>query len=217
MIPHVLSTMTLRDVKAFVMQVGKNPRVHPNGFIQLDIENVEDGWHESHKEGHSGANLRLHIWNPPGIVLPRQDSVHEIHDHVFEMKSTILRGTLRQQLYEFKIGSLEHDFTTHQLYRAVYSKNSDSRLEPLGVYGVIEQWMTQVVREGDCYTQPASTFHDTETPGSLVVTVMEKTAIKAKQAHVLVPKDTEPDNDFDRASAVQPELLWEAIARSLTP
>lgn len=192
---------------------GGNPRIHPNGFIQLDLEPVPASWHASHQQGHSGAARRLHIWNPPGVKLPRQDTVHEIHDHVFDMRSTVVKGELWQRRYAFEIGGL--NVPTHQLHRAVYAKNSDSRLEALNVFGVVKLVERHTVYDGDSYTQPAGTFHDTECALGLVVTVMEKTAIVASQAHVLIPKDVEPDNEFDRASAAPAELLWEAIEVSL--
>lgn len=192
---------------------GGNPRIHPNGFIQLDLEPVADSWHASHQQGHSGAARRLHIWNPPGVKLPRQDTVHEIHDHVFDMRSTVVKGQLWQRRFAFEVGGAKAP--THELYRAVYAKNSDSRLEALGVLGIVRPIERYAVDEDSSYTQAAGTFHDTETPLGLVVTVMEKTAVVFQQAHVLVPTYTEPDNEFDRASAASPELLWEAIEVSL--
>lgn len=201
------------EVDAVYQQQGGNPRIHPNGFIQLDLEDVPASWAASHQKGHSGAARRLHIWNPPDIELPRQDTVHEIHDHVFAMNSTVVKGVLWQRRYEFNVGGM--NTPTHQLYRAVYAKNSDSRLEALGVYGIPKLVERYAVEQGSNYTQPSSTFHDTETPMGLVVTVMTKTAIEAQQAHVLIPRNMEPDNEFDRASAAEPEYLWNAIKVSL--
>src|SRR5687768_2884644 len=96
----------LREVVGGIKDAGGgNPRVHPNGFIQLDLEDVPESWHASHKQGHSGAARRMHIWNPPGVELPHQQTVNEIHDHVFDMKSNVVRGVLVQRLYEFKVGA----------------------------------------------------------------------------------------------------------------
>lgn len=197
---------------------GGNIRVHPNGFIQLDLEPVEESWHKSHKRGHSGASRRLHIWNPPGIELPHQKTVNEIHDHVFDMRSTLIRGRLIQKLYWFVIGAAEE--ATHELYRAVYAKNSDSRLEATGILGVIKLAQAYPIFADDGYTgfynQQAFTFHDSDPGNGLVVTVMEKTKIHDGDASVLCPIETPPDNSFDRASAAPTEELWEAVFRSLT-
>src|SRR3546814_5268128 len=63
------------DLKA-VRERGGRPRVHGNGFIQLDL--TERG--------------RLHIWGDPRI--PRQKTATPIHDHVFGFESTVVVGRL---------------------------------------------------------------------------------------------------------------------------
>lgn len=213
--PQPIHLATLRhEVKQILLAGGGNPRVHPNGFIQLDIGPVEESWHKSHKKGHSGASRRLHIWNPPGIELPHQETVNEIHDHVFDMKSTVVKGLLVQCLYDF-MDATEESGKTHELYRAVYSKSSDSRLEPTGRIGWLHLREQFGVRAGFTYTQRAFTFHDTQTPEGLVVTVMEKMVVRDGDAHVLCPIGVPPDNSYDRAAAAPVELLHEAIEASL--
>lgn len=191
---------------------GGNPRVHPNGFIQLDLEDVADSWNASHKRGHSGANRRMHIWNPPGIILPHQGTVNEIHDHVFDMESTVVKGVLEQRLYTMTIGG----FTApdHELYRAVYSGKSDSRLESTGVKGYLVHRESYPIKAGETYTQRAFTFHDSFAEG-LVVTIMTKKHIHDGDASVIVPVGTVPDNSYDRAGAMPTEDIWNAIFRSL--
>lgn len=195
---------------------GKNPRVHPNGFIQLDIAPTEDGWDESKKRGHSGASRRLHIWNPPGVELVRQQTKNEIHDHVFDMRSTVVKGRLMQTLYQFYPAIPDElRMPTHEKYVAVYDKTSSSRLASTGEMGFLdaEQWYW--VESGQTYVQPAFTLHDT-TPDGLVVTVMEKTAIHEGDATVICTVDSPPDNDFDRAKAMDEKKLWYAINKSLS-
>lgn len=206
--------MKLADLRALVEEHGKNPRVHPNGFIQLDIAPTEDGWHESHKRGHSGAERRLHIWNPPGIELPHQDTTNEIHDHVFDMHSEIIKGILWQVRYSLEVGGASGP-DSHELYRAVYDKSSSSRLESTGVTGRLNKIGNYSVEAGLSYSQPAFTFHDTDTPRGLVVTVMEKTQIHDGDAHVLCRIGEPPDNSFDRASAMPAWDIWKAIWASL--
>lgn len=202
-------------------ELGNQPRVHPNGFIQLDLEPVEATWEK--KRGHSGANRRLHIWNPPGIALPHQGTVNEIHDHVFDMRSTVVKGNLRQQLYCFIVGR-DGKLTPargqgwhgkYELYRAVYDQKSSSRLEPTGVTGIVECYHEFTIYEGESYTQPAFTFHDSDPGDNCVVTIMEKERIHVGDASVLCPVDTPPDNSFDRATAADIALLWSAIEGSL--
>ena len=189
-----------------------NIRVHPNSFIQVDLDPAEDSWHESHKQGHSGAMRRLHIWNPDAHDLPRQKTVNEIHDHVFDMHSTVIKGTLTQKLYWFVVGGI--DQASHELYRAVYNKSSDSRLEALGIKGVLRRFDSFNIHMTQTYTQPAFTLHDSE-PIGCTVTVMEKTDVHEGEASVLCPIGSPPDNSFDRASAADPDYLWQAVEASL--
>lgn len=209
---------TLEYVRNMVAEIrhqgAGNIRVHPNGFIQLDLMPTDATWHASHKEGHSGANLRLHIWNPPAHPLPRQDTVNEVHDHVFDMLSHVIVGELTQRLYCFVIG-LEPKEWTHELYRAVYTKSRDSRLEPTGFSGKLDVWEEFSILAGEEYEQPAFTLHDSDPEDNCVVTVMEKTEIHNGMAHVVCPIGVEPDNSFDRATAASHEYLWGAVTAAL--
>ncbi len=211
--------IVLRDLRDEVTSVfareGGNPRVHPNGFIQLDLEPVPASWHASHQRGHSGASRRLHIWNPPGIELPHQDTYNEVHDHVFDMESEVVRGALWQHLYEL-VDDPASDAPLFEAYRAVYEKNSDSRLEPTGARGVLREVERFLVPSGETYTQPAFTLHDSvPDQGGCVVTVMTKSAIHDGDATVVCPADQPPDNDFDRAAAAPADEIWQAIWQSL--
>jgi hypothetical protein len=200
---------------------GAHPRVHPNGFIQLDLIHPDDAgveatsaeWNETKKRGHSGSRLRLHIWNPPGFDLPHQETVNEIHDHVFDMLSSVVRGTLVQQLYILEVG-MPVEARTHEIYRAVYDKTSSSRLEPLGVYGYLSRARNFPIKEGEAYSQQAFTLHDSEAYG-VVVTLMEKLAVHDGDATVVCKVGQPPDNDFDRVTAAPPDLLWSAIEAAL--
>lgn len=201
-----------REVIRIINDRGGNPRVHPNGFIQLDLEPVPESWHASHQRGHSGASRRLHIWNPPDLVLPHQGTVNEVHDHVFDMESTVIRGVLCQRLYRFVVGL---SLKTHELYRAIYAKNSDSRLEPTGIYGELDLYREFTIPTGKSYTQPAFTLHDSFAGTETVVTLMTKKQIHVGDATVVCPIATPPDNSYDRASAAPADVLYDAIERSL--
>jgi hypothetical protein len=200
---------------------GGNIRVHPNGFIQVDLKPTEESWRESHHQGHSGATLRLHIWNPPRHPLPRQGTINEIHTHVFDMQSNVVKGRMEQRIYSFIVGSewhLHRSPAKHppvKLYKAVYGdKSANSRLEDTGIIGAMVEDFHWAVHAGQTYTQPAFTFHDSDAR-NCVVTVMEKTQVHVGDAYVLVPADIEPDNDYDRASAAPAEWLWEAVGAAI--
>ena len=64
---------------------GSRPRVHGNGFIQLDLT----------------ERSRLHVWGDPRI--PRQKVSTPIHDHVFGFTSTIIVGRLINVIYDVEL------------------------------------------------------------------------------------------------------------------
>ncbi len=64
------------------MAQGKVPRVHGNGFIQLDLTD----------------RTRLHVWHPS---VPRQKVATQIHDHVFSFESCCIVGRLINVVYKF--------------------------------------------------------------------------------------------------------------------
>lgn len=198
--------MNTTKLQAEIEMNGHSPRVHPNGFIQLDLDCYAPGL----QQGHSGGYRRLHVWNPPGIELPRQPTRTAIHDHVFDMQSTVVVGKLTQVCYALIIGSGSKH--THQIYRADYNGPGDSTLQPTGITGALAKIDEFQISAGGNYTQPAFSFHDSVSQGT-VVTVMEKTKIHEGDASVLCEIGKEPD-EFDRRSVMSEAEIWEAIWRS---
>lgn len=200
-----------RELFEIAMDAGRHLRVHPNGFIQLDLEPVKGEWEKL--VGHSGAALRMHVWNPPGFPLPHQETVNEVHDHVFDMRSNVVRGVLLQRLYWFVVGAEGPD--THELYSAVYDQKSSSRLAPSGVCGQLKAMRSFGIGVGQVYTQPAFTLHDTDDRGECIVTIMEKTEVHEGNPVVVCPFGESPDNDFDRATAASQSYLHDAVLAAL--
>lgn len=170
---------------------GARPRVHPNGFLQLDL--VESG------------NLRLHIWHPE---LPKQSVRTSVHDHVFFMRSTVEVGVLQQVRFTY---TLEHNWeATDEIYMAQYAGKSNSILHPTGVQVALATRDDQSITVGETYEQPPFTFHDSVPCTDIVVTVMEKVYRLTGSPRVIVPIGQEPDNSFHREDADE-ELLWKII------
>src|SRR4051812_43978314 len=61
------------------------PRVHPNGFIQLDLK----------------PGLRLHVWD---VQIKAQEPPTPVHDHIFDMRSQVLLGQIGQNVHHFELG-----------------------------------------------------------------------------------------------------------------
>lgn len=194
---------TCQDVR----REGAQPRVHGNGFVQLDIT----------------ARHRLHIWGDPRI--PRQLIPAQIHDHVFGFTSRVLLGQLvhrRMFVYEDKTfgegrihGSLG---APYRRYQAVVTHGADTALvQQPGRWGaaIMEE---RLFRAGDVYTFAAGAFHETLAPW-LCVTVIEKDGPTLEQGgpapSVLVPDGVAPDPSFDRYTAAPDDLLWAVIFGAL--
>lgn len=163
------------------------PVVHPNGFLQLDLSGNRD--------------LRLHIFHN---AIPRQTQRTSIHDHIFDMRSTVLLGNLTDLSYEV-VADPDGPYEVHQA-RAIQCE--ETNLFPIGQRVRLDEADRRHVKRGEVYELPAFTFHDSRPdPDGFVVTVMRKTKQRVGTAKVLVPHGVEPDNEFSRLEH-DTKLLW---------
>lgn len=182
--------------------MGNSPRVHPNGFIQLDISKDK-------------ARSRLHVWHR-GAIDFGQNSDSPVHDHIFDMQSRIYRGSLTQIRYEFELRHAGEP--THEIFMADYLGKSESVLQPTGVKGCLEYDHNRsiLVTDGEYYYQPAFTFHDTQPGKTPLVTIMTKSYVYERfSPRVLVPIDESPDNDF-RRDQYKTDELWDIIEDAIS-
>lgn len=186
---------------------GVKPRVHPNGFIQLDLKG----------DGTRIAKTRLHVW-PDGDDIPKQKVSTTIHDHRFDMHSTILTGLLTQRTYRVRMvpdRTPRGVFFTHEIHMAQYPTPHESILAPTGIKVEVFRDERKAFSEGDEYTQRRYSFHDTDWMG-LTATLMSKVGEDLDhEPRVLVPLGQEPDNSFVRAECDE-GLLWDYIERALS-
>jgi hypothetical protein len=171
------------------------PRVHGNGFIQLDLN--EDG------------TRRLHVWHED---IPRQVVATPIHDHVFALSSHVICGTLIHEELE----AVKDPEGTHRIFRAQQEAGSQNTIllpdEGLVRLEVVERLELPA---GSRYTFPAWKLHQTDHRG-LTATIMEKVNAPKEygRPRVLVEKGNEPDNDFHR-DGFDPAELWPFIDQAL--
>jgi hypothetical protein len=175
---------------------GKVPRVHGNGFLQLDLND----------EG----TKRLHIWDDK---LPSQSVKSSIHDHVFELKSTILCGRLTHIEYE-TVSPAVNPQDSYIVYRAEQVPGSNNTvLKPEKEIVSLQETRRFTFAPGSTYNFPPYELHDTQHQG-FTATIMNK--VKAPKDYgrprVLVPFPESPDNDFDR-EGFDPETLWPFVKR----
>lgn len=168
---------------------GRKPRVHGNGFLQLDLNDK--------------GTKRLHIWHND---LPRQEVATPIHDHVFALRSEVLIGTLIHEELEIwsTIGT-----GTHKVYRARQEERTQNTiLVPDEGEVMLKVSQRLVLGETSIYTFPAWALHQTDHIG-LTATIMEKFNAPKEygRPRVLVPVGQEPDNEF-RRDGFDEEELW---------
>ena len=173
---------------------GARPRVHGNGFVQLDLTD----------------RRRLHVWGDPRI--PRQVTPSQIHDHTFSFKSQIIIGQLVHRTMEPR----PDPAGAYDLYKAVVRKGEDTYLgkEP-GRFSVTIT-CEHLAKAGSEYSFQAGRFHETVAPW-LCVTIITKDGPTLSQGgpppRVLVPVGLEPDNTFDRYQT-PPDALWGIILQA---
>jgi hypothetical protein len=170
--------------------------VHGNGFIQLDLN----------PEG----TIRLHVWDDE---IPRQKVATPIHDHVFDLQSTVLLGTLIHETFEVP----DWEGEDYLVYTAQQQEGTQNTiLAPVSTTPVNAS-ITQrlILGKGSIYTFPAGEFHQSDHQGT-TVTIMEKrnAPLDYGRPRVLVPVGQEPDNDFHR-DAHDPDMLWDIIERAV--
>ncbi len=176
-----------------------DPRVHPNGFIQLDID----------------AGRRLNVWHPR---LPyRQRTYHPVHDHVFGFTSHCYSGRLVNVAYTLE----PHNRGTHTIWRVRATASGEESmlfvLDGPGPMRLVHRHCF-VVQPGESYDFPPFEFHESLS-NEPTLTIMEKTSGTLKGgpnsdgASVAVPLGVSPDNDF-RRDAVDTDVLWELIAEA---
>jgi hypothetical protein len=172
---------------------GRRPRLHPNGFIQLDLTD--------------NGSTRLHVW--PDISLPAQKTSHPIHDHIFDMVSTVISGKLMNKMYESVPGN-----PSHELHVAERINGNDTILAATGLRGQLHTKRVDMIQTGQSYFVPAHHLHETIHLG-LAATLMTKTSTpeRGDRPHVAVPIGVEPDNDF-RRETIDEEVLWSIIERA---
>jgi hypothetical protein len=175
---------------------GNRPRVHGNGFVQLDLS----------------PTRRLHVWGDPRV--PRQLVPTTIHDHTFSFRSIVCRGQLVHREIDVRPGLAG----AYEMYYAVTNHGEDTRLVRNGARYHATIAAEHLLREGDEYTFEKFRFHETVAPW-LCVTVIEKDGPTLAQGgpspNVLVPFGWEPDNTFDRYQT-DADLLWQIVDEALS-
>lgn len=185
-----------QEVKWHLERESTEFRVHGNGFIQTDFPS----------EGGAGTR-RIHVWHPS---VPRQKVSTMIHDHNYSFFSRILKGKMVNITY--RKGHLFNNFGNSipgcwTEYKGETRDRQDTILSKVQ-YSIpvnLDIVSADVYTAGDSYFFSAFDFHEIIVVEP-VLTVMTKVEVFPTQAAtVLVPIEEEPDNTFNRYTALDNE------------
>lgn len=188
------------DLRSWADESGVSPRVHGNGFIQVDL------W---------GPGSRLNVWGHPDI--PRQRVSTAIHDHRFGFVSTCIRGQIVNFTYE--VG--ERCPAGYDVYEPRPRKGEDTELVrvdgPLRLTAVRGSILSAEGYGGvpRAYAVAPGEVHEADPLGGPAATVMTKTITwDDYRPRVFVPSLLRPDNDLDR-NAHDAGDLWRIVREVL--
>ena len=199
--PRSLVGPWAEQVVTLLKAFGNRPRVHGNGFIQLDIT----------------PNIRLHVWGDPRI--PKQATETPIHDHTFGFTSYVLVGALENIVYQTRPSSVPNNAPAgvHVPHRATVRVGEDTVLSPIGGPCEMYVFVRHVTAAGKSYHMLPYEIHQSR-PMGVTVSVIVKDGPSLAQGGpsptVFVPQGVTPDNEFNRYAA-EPELLWDIIRDAL--
>lgn len=174
-----------------------SPRFHGNGFVQLEL----------------APNTRLHIWSPKLPPIPGHTAT--IHDHVWDMYSQVLLGTLIHRHWEL---------------------TGDAKgCKPVDVYSVGVEGKPGVgqhigpdfaaktgvyeMAAGSSYNFYSQNFHETVvSPHEWVVTIMRKGSpyVPGARPRIVCARGAVPTDAFDKQHAPTEQRMWDVIAEALT-
>lgn len=176
---------------------GINPRVHGNGFIQLDVD----------------PKTRLHFWGDPRIPRQRVDSGW--HDHSFDLFSCVLKGRLTHITYKVHGDQLRGQFYGYRAVEQPGTQNTELKrivhsddVTPAKFDLVVDE--TFQIKEGETYGFQHGKVHYSSA-SEPTITLMKKFGTDGYGRPVVYcPVGLEPDNEFHRDGFSQ-EMLWDIV------
>lgn len=203
-IQHNTLKLIISELISKAARAGRKPVVHPNGFVQLNLDGPGD--------------IRLHVWSPRALPLPTQKTKHPIHDHNFDMESTIFRGCIRNYLYRAHV--LPYACAPcYQLHSAqIVPGTADTILKKIDdKFYRLERTSADDYEMGESYAMPKHVLHQAIPHGLTATLVTKQRADASYRPIVAVPDGVQPDNDY-RRGAIAPEgeqILWRLIGRAI--
>lgn len=159
------------------------------GFIQLKIDDKQ----------------RIHFYTDK---LPRTTTEEEIHNHRYNFTSTIVRGTLKQNIYEVNVYDGFTESNTHWLTEETCKEN-DKRGFPTYPCD-IKLALSEKYKTGQSYYIHHDTFHQVSSNDA--ITLVKRGEYQKEFANIIFPVGMKPLCPFSVKRSENE--LWE-IVRSL--
>jgi hypothetical protein len=175
-------------------------KTHPLGFFHL-AEDVGPG-----------TRLRIHVW-PRGWAVSGEQVGGEIHNHIFDLRSLVLVGSITNQVFEVA----EDQNGEFQLLNIEYSSGT-SRVAPSGPAVRLEELSSYVHTTGEVHNVPAGVFHRSSAEATPAITlVLAASASVGKHPLVALAAGHRPPSAFQRRSlnSIELDLLAEALSCGL--
>jgi len=141
-------------------------------------------------QAYVSETVRIHVWHDT-LVLPGMRESGAIHDHRFDLESTVLVGALTNREYS---EDLSHGIPLGEfdMYEVLKSKDRIAELRKVATRRFISVRETELT-EGCTYTYPKRRFHESIHRGT-TVTLVTKSNQEDFPPRILAPAGTKPVN-----------------------
>ena len=135
--------------------------------------------------------VRVHIWHPD-LVLPGIETSGQIHDHRFDLQSTVLHGSIHHDEYHLTpdlVGDWQQFTVVHARAGVADPPKLVNRMRYLA------KIVPGVIKEGEAYSFGRRLFHR-GWPEGLAVTLVSKHTHEDASARLLAPACSSPVHAF---------------------
>lgn len=175
-----------------------DPVWHPLGFIHVKLA-----------QGEMKDTFRMHVWSRH--CREPNEQVDKIHDHLFDVRSRVVFGDLKNVRYRFS-----PSFSgAYREVRVDYGRNEVS-LRESGIYGDLEEFGDEVLRAPVEYFVPKFELHQT---------LLGESDVALTIVHTTEPENYAPRAIFQRDGALPPlrkpvpcdRGVWQRLLREMLP
>ena len=191
------ASKTLRPDLEALRASGAAPRLHPNGFIQVDLS----------------SDTRVHVW--PEEALSTADPYCPIHDHTYGFRSLVDKGSVRN----IDLEAIAHEAGEYRLWEI--KQWAAERRTPTPRFVDDKRYALRPLSDkrhaaGMLYEMQPFVFHYSDAEPGTVTIIKILPSEPGRAARIAAHLGVEPDSRFERD--VSPERqaeLWDLIFRTI--